>query len=154
MVAAQSGRSRSDGGDGDGSDGDNRDGDGDGGGQRQPGSAEPNAREALSVEEALWLATRGGARVVDMDDAIGGFERGMSFDAQMVELGPALDDPPDDREGRGDGDGDGDSHGPVDVFGWESWEEKVAKWMWTGDDRNVRAVWVGGRLVHSLRVYS
>ncbi|PYH87403.1 hypothetical protein BO71DRAFT_472637, partial [Aspergillus ellipticus CBS 707.79] len=39
----------------------------------------------------------------------------------------------------------------VDLFGGESWEEKVQKWVWSGDDRNVRAVWVRGRVVHRLR---
>ncbi|KAF9883931.1 hypothetical protein FE257_002674 [Aspergillus nanangensis] len=42
----------------------------------------------------------------------------------------------------------GSKDSAVDVFGWESWEEKVHKWVWTGDDRNVRRVWVNGRLVH------
>jgi guanine deaminase len=38
--------------------------------------------------------------------------------------------------------------GPVDVFGWESWGERVEKWVYSGDDRNTVAVWVKGRLVH------
>jgi guanine deaminase len=41
--------------------------------------------------------------------------------------------------------------GCVDIFGWEGWEERVAKWVWNGDDRNVKRVWVGGRLVHERR---
>jgi guanine deaminase len=36
----------------------------------------------------------------------------------------------------------------VDIFGDESWDNKVAKWVYTGDDRNTVAVWVKGRLVH------
>ncbi|WEW59484.1 amidohydrolase family protein [Emydomyces testavorans] len=97
-------------------------------------------REKLSVEEALYLATRGGAKVLRMEGDIGGFEEGMLWDAQMIELGGVV--------GGEEGDGDGGNRGSVDVFGWENWEEKVAKWMWNGDDRNVKAVWVGGRLVH------
>jgi hypothetical protein len=27
----------------------------------------------------------------------------------------------------------------------------VAKWVWNGDDRNVRRVWVGGQLVHERK---
>lgn len=98
--------------------------------------------EVLSVEEGLYLATRGGASVVDLAGEIGGFEVGMCFDAQMVRLGHSSSSSsaaPAAAE-----------HGIVDVFGWESWTEKVHKWVWTGDDRNVRAVWVRGRLVHSL----
>jgi guanine deaminase len=65
----------------------------------------------LSVEEALYLATRGGAQMVDLADriAIGGFEVGMFWDAQLIELGPAAD------------------VNNVDLFGWESWPEKGAK---------------------------
>ncbi|RAH51097.1 chlorohydrolase family protein [Aspergillus brunneoviolaceus CBS 621.78] len=93
----------------------------------------------VSVEEALYLATRGGAAVVDLPDLIGGFELGMAWDAQLIRLGrfqPA---------GLWGPDGVGSN---VDVFGEESWVEKVHKWVWSGDDRNVRAVWVQGRLVH------
>lgn len=95
-------------------------------------------RESLSVEEGLYLATRGGAEVVDMSAEIGGFEIGMRFDAQLVGLG-------------GDVGASGEKGGGnVDVFGWESWTERIHKWVWCGDDRNVRAVWVNGRLVHGV----
>jgi guanine deaminase len=98
-----------------------------------------DGEEVLSVEEGLYLSTRGGAAVVDLAGEIGGFEVGMSFDAQMVRLGHTHTPSSAAAE-----------HGVVDVFGWESWTEKVHKWVWTGDDRNVRAVWVRGTLVHSL----
>jgi guanine deaminase len=92
----------------------------------------------LSVEESLYLATRGGAKVVGLGDRIGGFEVGMDWDAQMVGLA-----------GVGEGIGLDQRAGPVEIFGAETWEEKVAKWVYTGDDRNTVAVWVKGRLVHS-----
>lgn len=93
----------------------------------------------LSTEEALYLATRGGAAVVGMEDKVGGFEVGKEFDAQMISLG-------DVKEG---GEQDGTfEQGPVDVFGWESWDDKVNKWVYSGDDRNCVGVWVRGRLVH------
>lgn len=112
-------------------------------------AAVTTGRESLSVEEALYLATRGGAQVVDMADQIGGFEKGMYFDAQLIELGPVVEkiSGVEDFETVADED-----TGNVDVFGWENWEEKVAKWVWNGDDRNVRAVWVNGRLVHKRGV--
>lgn len=103
-------------------------------------SPEPSGREKLSVEEALYLATRGGAQVVDMADQIGGFDEGMFWDAQLIELGKVIGSDS-DSEIR-------DDASNVDIFGWESWEEKIAKWVWSGDDRNVKAVWVGGRLVN------
>lgn len=93
----------------------------------------------LSTEEALYLATRGGAAVVGLEEKVGGFEVGKDFDAQMIMLGSV-------KEG-GDGEGKFES-GPVDVFGWESAEDLVQKWVYSGDDRNCAAVWVRGRLVH------
>ena len=94
--------------------------------------------ETLSVEEGLYLATRGGAAVVDMPDEIGGFDIGMSWDAQLIELGAVHHDTP----------GCAGAVGNVDIFDWEDQTEKVHKWVWNGDDRNVRMVWVRGRLVH------
>jgi len=39
-------------------------------------------------------------------------------------------------------------NGLVDLWGTETWGEKVAKWVFCGDDRNTRRVFVRGRLVH------
>lgn len=97
----------------------------------------------LSVEEVLYLATRGGAKCVGLENRVGGFEVGMEWDAQLVRLGGVRED-----ESEGEGEGEGVDMGNVDVFGWESWEEMVAKWLFSGDDRNTRKVWVKGRLVH------
>ena len=97
---------------------------------------EEKERVKLSVEETLYLATRGGASVVGLGDKIGAFEVGMEFDALLVGLG---------RVGE---DGVNTTNGNVDVFGWETWEERVAKWLFNGDDRNCKEVWVKGVLVH------
>ncbi|GAB7363083.1 hypothetical protein MBLNU230_g3375t1 [Neophaeotheca triangularis] len=100
-------------------------------------------RAKLSTEEALYLATRGGAKVVGLEDRIGGFEAGMDWDAQMVSLGNTTGDAeinPDD--------------GLVEIFGTESWDDRIAKWVYTGDDRNTAAVWVKGRLVHTSRNFA
>ncbi|KAH6607815.1 guanine deaminase [Trichoderma cornu-damae] len=97
-------------------------------------------RAKLTVEEVLYLATRGGARCVGLEDKIGGFAVGMEWDAQLVSLGQVGDDG-DVREQDAD-------EGPVDVFGWETWEDRLAKWLYNGDDRNTKRVWVKGRLVH------
>lgn len=101
---------------------------------------EAKERAKLSVEEVLYLATRGGAKVVGLEGTVGGFEVGMEFDAQLVELGRI------DEEGRVVEEDEED--GGVDVFGWESWEDLVPKWLFNGDDRNTKKVWVRGRLVH------
>lgn len=94
------------------------------------GDGPERERTKLSAEEVLFLATRGGAKVVGMDEKVGAFEVGMEFDALLVRLGTVP------------------GEGNVDIFGWETWEEKVAKWLFNGDDRNCRAVWVRGSLVH------
>jgi guanine deaminase len=98
-------------------------------------------RVKLSVEEVLYLATRGGAEVVGLQDRVGAFEVGMEFDAQLVRLGGVPETEQQDE--------DSEDSGPVDIFGWESWEERLAKWVFSGDDRNTEKVWVKGRLVHS-----
>ncbi|PLB50636.1 atrazine chlorohydrolase/guanine deaminase [Aspergillus steynii IBT 23096] len=94
-------------------------------------------RLVLSVGDALYLATRGGAAVVDLADQVGGFDVGMSWDAQLISLGEKVS-----------GETKGGEENRVDVFGTEDWGEKVEKWVWNGDDRNVSAVWVHGKLVH------
>ncbi|KAL7921681.1 hypothetical protein ACQKWADRAFT_294968 [Trichoderma austrokoningii] len=97
-------------------------------------------RAKLTVEEVLYLATRGGARCVGLENKIGGFEVGMDWDAQLVSLSQVSDDGGLDEQDDGDG--------FVDVFGWESWGDRIAKWVYNGDDRNTKRVWVKGRLVH------
>lgn len=99
-------------------------------------------KDKLSVEEVLYLATRGGAEVVGLEKKVGGFELGMDWDAQLVGLGKIGSTGEEEEE---------EEDGNVDVFGWESWEERVAKWLFNGDDRNTRCVWVRGRLVHARK---
>lgn len=106
-----------------------------------PKADTPSDAAKLSTAEALFLATRGGAAVVGLEDVVGGFDVGKQFDAQMIRLGGVP------NKGVADG-AFGAAGGPVDVFGWESPEEKVEKWVYNGDDRNCVAVWVRGRLVH------
>lgn len=100
------------------------------------GLADERAR--LSVQECLYLATVGGARCLGLGGRVGGFEVGMEWDAQEVDLGEGVGE-------SGEAVGMG---GPVDLWGRESWDERVAKWFFCGDERNTRKVWVRGRLVH------
>ncbi|KAI0555224.1 guanine deaminase [Xylaria curta] len=109
-------------------------------GGRPEGLSREELEEAkLSVEEVLYLATRGGAQVLGLADKVGVFEVGKQWDAQLVDLGTVPDDVAEDDQA---------IHGNVDVFGWETWDERVAKWVFNGDDRNTKKVWVQGRLVH------
>lgn len=97
-------------------------------------------RTKLTIEEVLYLGTRGGAECVGLQDKIGGFEVGKDWDAQLIGLGGVP------NPGEYDASIEPSS---VDIFGWESWMEMLAKWLYNGDDRNVKKVWVNGRLVHS-----
>lgn len=69
----------------------------------------------------------------------------MEFDAQLIGLDRVLLD---DDGSSGDREEDlrgGVGDGPTELWGMEDWNEKVAKWMFCGDERNVRGVWVRGR---------
>lgn len=109
------------------------------GGQLEAATEEERAKAVLSVDEVLYLATRGGAQVVGLADKIGAFEVGMQWDAQLISLGTVPEEVALDDSG---------ADGNVDLFGWETWEERIAKWVFNGDDRNTKKVWVQGRLVH------
>jgi len=102
-----------------------------------PASITDEAKERLKLgtEELLWMATRGGAKALGLEKRVGGFEVGMEWDAQFVDLGPEIGE-----DGRG-------GMGNVALWGGEGWEERLAKWVFCGDERNTRAVWVAGRLV-------
>lgn len=96
-------------------------------------------RDKLSFIEALWLATRGGARCLALDaveGGVGGFDIGRKMDAQEIVLGGVVGE---------EGEKDVVAKGKVDIFGWEAREDVVAKWVWNGDDRNVNSVFVGGK---------
>lgn len=94
----------------------------------------------LSIEECLYLATVGGARCLGLERTIGTFEVGMMWDAQLVSLAVELE------QGQ-------EQDGGVQHLWWgrERWTEKVAKWVFCGDDRNTKVVWVAGRVVHRRR---
>ncbi|KAL9597065.1 MAG: hypothetical protein Q9219_005394 [cf. Caloplaca sp. 3 TL-2023] len=133
------------------------------------GGEEERERERckLGVAECLFLATKGGAEVLGLGGKVGGFEVGMEWDAQLVRVEAVGEEEgwsDGEEEGGSDGEevveGEGgagtkgggrigfEDKGPVQCWGGETWEEKVAKWMYCGDDRNTIKVWVRGRLVH------
>jgi len=101
---------------------------------------EGDERAKLSIEECLYLGTVGGAKVVGLEGKVGNFEVGKEWDAQLIGLGSVDDEGAAVHE-----------KGPVDIFGWETWEERIAKWVFNGDDRNTLSVWVKGRLVHERK---
>lgn len=103
-------------------------------------------RARLSLQESLYLATRGGAEVVGWEDRIGAFEVGMQWDAQLIQCHSVPEDEDHPAESAEELESDN-----VAYFGWESQEDKVAKWVYGGDDRNTKMVWVGGKLIHTVK---
>ena len=112
-------------------------------------------RKKLSIEECVYLATAGGAKCLGLGSKIGRFDIGMEWDAQMIKLEDFStdvnenDNDVSDAQFKSTVEYSTKKHeGPVELWGSEKWADKVAKWVYCGDDRNTRKVWVKGRLVH------
>jgi len=98
--------------------------------RHKDGGSEAKAGPApapLSYKEALYLATMGSAQVLNMDRVVGSLEVGKKLDVLVVDV---------------------DSPGSaIDCFDREDVEERVQKWLFLGDDRNIDAIYVDGKLV-------
>ncbi|XP_065576996.1 guanine deaminase-like isoform X2 [Artemia franciscana] len=90
-------------------------------------SAKDGGYVPFNYQDALRLATISGAEVLGISDKVGNFEVGKDFDALRVNLSPKA--------------------GNIDIFGYETMEELVQKFIFLGDDRNIREVYVAGRRV-------
>lgn len=100
-----------------------------------------NETEKLSSSDVLYLATMGGARVLQIDDKVGCFKKGLKFDAQLINLSCE------------------DSN--VDTFSFQNpnwgklpideskkkFSDLLDKWLFNGDNRNIEKVFVNGRAV-------
>ncbi|KAM7443443.1 hypothetical protein ABFA07_007763 [Porites harrisoni] len=86
----------------------------------------------LTFKEAFFLATLGGCQVLGLDEKIGNFEVGKDFDALLI-----------DAEAE-------DS--PFDCFKADDLRDVVQKFLMLGDDRNIRKVFVAGKLVAGVDV--
>ncbi|KAJ3162283.1 hypothetical protein HDU86_004763 [Geranomyces michiganensis] len=94
---------------------------------------EKNPHIALSLAEAFYLATLGGAKLLDIDHCTGNFAPGKEFDALIVDL---------------DAGGSQDSGArPVEIFDHDDAATMFEKFVFVSDDRNIREVYVAGRRV-------
>lgn len=92
---------------------------------------DPDSYKPVNFSDALYLATRGSARVTSLDDDVGALETGLKLDCLRVRLSSRKN--------------------PVTaLFGHESVRDMVHKFVFVGDDRNVAQVWVGGREVKNI----
>lgn len=92
---------------------------------------DPSGYQALTYSDALYLATRGSAAVTCLDQLVGQLDEGFQFDAIRIRLNSK-------------------THPSSHLFGHESIEDMVHKFVFLGDDRNVVQVWVNGRIVKDL----
>lgn len=80
----------------------------------------------LSLAESFYIATLGGADLLNLKSKIGNFEIGKEFDALIISF-------------------DSIDHEPAN----ETLEEIFEKFIYLGDDRNIREVFVKGRQIKS-----
>lgn len=84
-----------------------------------------NSFNPLSVAEAFYLATMGGATLCRLEDKVGNFVPGKEFDALRIKIKS-----PGAWVKRGD-----------------KIQDRFSKWLWCGDDRDIKEVYVRGRKV-------
>ncbi|KAG6907708.1 hypothetical protein DXG01_007726 [Tephrocybe rancida] len=97
------------------------------------------ANRPLSVDTLLYLATLGGAEVCDLDQRVGSFERGKSFDALLVDTRTSTGAPglwfPEEYAAETDED---------------ALRGLLERFLFGGDDRNISRVYVQGRFIGDL----
>jgi guanine deaminase len=86
-----------------------------------------NPKDAITTAEAFYLATLGGAHVLNLESVIGNFVPGKDFDALVVNVE--------------------DGNGQVDIFPHDTPVDMFEKFIHLGDDRNIEAVYVQGKLL-------
>lgn len=102
--------------------------------------AENRNYEPLEYIHALYLATLGGANALSLDNVCGNFEVGKEFDALLIDV----------------------SAEPLDIFdipasvseksssSHSKLDQMIQKFLYAGDDRNIRKVFVSGKQVKNL----
>ncbi|KAJ3380349.1 hypothetical protein HDU92_006047 [Lobulomyces angularis] len=93
-------------------------------------AAEENICEPLTFKEAIYLATLGGAKVLNLEEKIGNFEVGKSFDALLIDLNVGEN-----------------GTSTIDVFRHDKIEDLIEKFVYLGDDRNISQIFVAGKQV-------
>ncbi|EDO38739.1 predicted protein [Nematostella vectensis] len=81
----------------------------------------------INYKDAFYYATLGGSKVLGLEKKIGNFQVGKDFDAVLVD--------PDA------------SDSPFDCFDEDNIDVVVQKFLYLGDDRNLKRVFVSGKLV-------
>lgn len=98
--------------------------------------------EKLSIAALLYLATLGGAHVCCLQDRIGSFEKGKAFDALLVSVSDETGNP-----GIWGYNPERDSTDVTAQNADKSLMEWLERFLFCGDDRNIRRVIVQGRMI-------
>ena len=81
----------------------------------------------LTTSEAFYLATIGGAEAVGMDHVFGNFIPGKKLDCLVIDVNAP--------------------NSPIDTFDGETLVNHFEKFIYLGDDRNIKHVFVDGNMV-------
>ncbi|KAI8920094.1 guanine deaminase [Powellomyces hirtus] len=96
------------------------------------------AHKTLSLAEVFYLATLGGAELLNIQHSTGNFMRGKEFDALVVDL---------DASTIGQGGKEELGTRTVEVFDHDDAAAMLEKFVFVSDDRNIREVYVAGSKV-------
>lgn len=124
-----------------------------------PNGSRSLPKYGLSNATLLYLATLGGAHLCNLQDKTGSLEPGKEFDALLVDLRPETGNPKMWWDGAPSMENGGPptvaSHGPGFLGNGQAYktlstaelEDFLEKFFFCGDDRNISAVFVCGRVV-------
>lgn len=91
-----------------------------------------NDEEPISLPEAFYLATMGGAQLLGLENKIGNFSEGKEFDALLIDFNNITNN----------------SHDELIFSDDYSLREIFEKFIYLGDDRNIKEIYVkGARIV-------
>lgn len=134
---------------------------------------DPDRSGQLSIENLVYLATLGGARVCNLEHCVGNFAPGKQFDALLIQTGAAAATVPHQHILPSNGDGDDDEHrfsewilasqadpypdgfNPNFIIDDQRAEidlpTLLEKFLFTGDDRNIGSVFINSVCVGGSR---
>lgn len=120
-----------------------------------PKSSHDNVGLPLTVHDVLYLATLGSAAICGLHDTIGNFLPGKDFDAVLVDLRQfheqlgieSAQDVTYDHHKHALEQHEAFVDGNIDLWQHDDLMSCVERFVYLGDDRNVKKVWVRGRLV-------
>lgn len=101
-----------------------------------PSTATGFANKQLPIPTLLYLATAGGAKVCNLENQIGDFRVGKSFDALLVSVRDEVRNP-----------GVWALQSETPFIEQEQLQSWLERFLFCGDDRNIRRVYVQGKFV-------